>query len=618
MNSARTARGIGMPTEDSSSHRAVRYEPDEKPPQALSFGLGFQHAALCIAGVVLTPVIVIRAAGEGEPYLSWAVFAALAVSGLTTVLQAVRVGRIGAGYILLMGTSGAFIAVCVTALAEGGPALLATLIVVSSLFQFALSARLSRLRRIFTPTVAGTVIMLIPVTVMPIIFGMLTDVPEGVPPAAAPASAAATILVIVGLALRAPGIWRLWVPIIGIAAGCVVASFFGLYDAGRVIEAPWIGAPSQGWPGFDLDFAPAFWALLPAFVFVTQIGAIETIGDSIAIQRVSWRKPRAVDFRVVQGAVAADGTGNLLSGIAGTVPNTTYSTSIAITELTGVAARSVGVWIGVVFLAAAFLPKVSALLLAIPSPVAAAYVTVLLALLFVLGMRIVVQGGVDYRKATIAGVAFWIGAGFQNKVIFAEHFGEWWGALLGNGMTAGGLTAILLTVFMELTGPRRKRMEVVLGVEALPEVEGFLREFASRRRWGAEAVRRLCSAGEETILSLVRPAGPDHANGANGADGGNEGNGGKEGKDGESGAGEGRRLLLIARGGRTAAELEFIAAPGDENLEDRMVLLSERSGAPAEHEISLRLLRHYASSVRHQQYHDTDVVTVRVEGDARE
>ena len=75
---------------------------------------------------------------------------------------------------------------------------------------------------------------------------------------------------------------------------------------------------------------------------------------------------------------------------------------------------------------------------------------------------------------------------------------------------------------------------------------------------------------------------------------------------------------MIARGGRAAAELEFIAAPGDENLEDRMVLLSERSGAPAEHEISLRLLRHYASSVRHQQYHDTDVVTVRVEGDARE
>ena len=574
--------------------RDVRYEPNERPPGALAFGMGAQQAVLCIAGVVLTPVIVIRAAGEGDPYLTWAVFAALLVSGMTTIMQAVRVGRIGAGYPLLMGTSGAFIAVCVTSLVEGGPGLLATLVAISALFQFLLSERLSLLRRIITPTVAGTVIMLIAVTVMPIIFGMLADVPEGTSPAAAPASAVTTFIVIAALALRATGAWRLWMPLLGLVAGCVVASFFGLYDIERVIDAPWIGFPDGGWPGFDLEFGTAFWGLLPAFVFVTLIGATETIGDSIAIQRVAWRKPRAVDFRAVQGAVAADGAGNLLSGLAGTVPNTTYSTSIAITELTGVAARSVGVWIGVLFAAAAFLPKVAALLLAIPSPVVAAYATVLLSLLFVLGMRIVVQGGVDYRKATIAGVAFWVGVGFQNQVIFADRLGEWWGALLGNGMTAGGLTAIGMTLFMELTGPRSRRIETTLSVEALPEVTRFLREFASRRSWSEGAVERLCSAGEETLLTLVRPE-----------------------KSAEAG-GE-RRLLVIARGSRRGVDLEFVAAPGETNLEDRMVVLAERGGGtPTEHEISLRLLRHYASSVYHQQYHDTDIVTVRVEGDAKE
>ena len=182
----------------------VRYEPHEQPPGLLAFGLGFQQAALCIAGVVLTPVIVIRIAGQGEPYLTWAIFAALLVCGVTTVMQAVRVGRIGAGYPMLMGTSGAFIAVSVTALAAGGPAMLATLVTISALFQFALSARLSWLRRIITPTVAGTVVMLIAVTVMPIIFDTLVDVPEGANAAAAPVSAAATILVIVVLTLAPP------------------------------------------------------------------------------------------------------------------------------------------------------------------------------------------------------------------------------------------------------------------------------------------------------------------------------------------------------------------------------------------------------------------------------
>ena len=117
-----------MQTNDSDHGASIRYQPDEKPPLALTIGLGLQLAILCIAGVVLTPAIVIRAAGGSEAFLSWAVFAAVAVSGVTTVLQAVRVGRFGAGHVLLMGTSGAFIAVCVTALVQGGPAMLATLV----------------------------------------------------------------------------------------------------------------------------------------------------------------------------------------------------------------------------------------------------------------------------------------------------------------------------------------------------------------------------------------------------------------------------------------------------------------------------------------------------------
>ena len=75
-----------------------------------------------------------------------------------------------------------------------------------------------------------------------------------------------------------------------------------------------------------------------------------------------------------------------------------------------------------------------------------------------------------------------------------------------------------------------------------------------------------------------------------------------------------RRLLLVAHSDGSAAELEFIAATDDANLEDRMALLRDlAANAPIEEDVSLRLLRHFASSVRHQQYHDTDVVTVRVE-----
>ena len=110
-----------MTANEPSLRKGIRYQPDETPPVPLAFGLGLQLVVLCVAGIVLTPAIVIRAAGGSEAFLSWAVFAAILVSGVTTLIQAIRFGRFGAGYVLLMGTSGAFIAVCVAAIAQGGP-----------------------------------------------------------------------------------------------------------------------------------------------------------------------------------------------------------------------------------------------------------------------------------------------------------------------------------------------------------------------------------------------------------------------------------------------------------------------------------------------------------------
>lgn len=580
-----------MNNDASDRQSGVRFEADERPPLLLTIGLGLQIALLTVGGVVLTVAIVSRAGGASESYLTWGVFAAAAICGITTAIQSLRVGRIGAGYVLMMGTSGSFIAVCITALMQGGPALMATLIIVSSLFQFLLSTRLSLLRRILTPVVSGTVIMLISVTVMPIAFDMIGDVPEGEPVSVALATVAVTMLVSIGIALKATSSLRLWAPVIGIAAGSIVSAYFGYYDTARVAAAPWVGFPEGSWPGIDLAFGPAFWGLLPAFMFVTLVGAVETIGDSVAIQRVSWRRPRAVDYRAVQGAVAADGLGNLLSGLLGTVPNTTYSTSIAVTELTGVAARRVGVVVGAAFIAVAFVPKFLAVVLAIPNPVAGGFLIVLLSLLFVIGMKLVIQDGVDYRKGLIVGVSFWIGVGFQNDVIFPELIVGFAGGLLQNGMTAGGLTAMIMTLFMELTSPRRYRLESDLTPAALPKIRAFLEDFASRNGWGSAMSDRLVAASEETLLSLVRE--DDEANRRN-------------------------RLLLVAHREEGSAVIELVAATGEGNLQDRIELLGDERAVetPGEMEVSLRLLSHFASSVHHQQYHDTDIIILRVDATA--
>ena len=567
---------------------AVRYEPDENPPAALALGSGLQLVVLGITSIILIPTIVIRVAGGTDAYLSWAVFGAVTVSGICTALQAVRLGRVGAGYVLFMGPAGAYIGVCVSALSEGGPSLLATLVVASSLVPIVISLRLALFRRLLTPTIVGTGNMLVPATVLPVVFSRLADTPDDMA-LATPLTAVATILVISGISLTAGRTLRLWAPIIGVIAGSAIGGSLGLYDLDRVARAPWIGLPQGDWPGIGLDLGPAFVELLPAFVFVALIGAIQTITAAVTIQRVSWRRPRAVDYRAVEGAATADGLGKLLSGLTAIVPTQTIAVSVAIVELTGVAARRAGIAAGGVLMVMAFLPKALALILAIPSPVVVAYLTVVLAMSFVRGMTEVVQGGMDHRKGLISGVAFWVGVGCQNDLLFPELLAEFAGGLLRNGITAGSVVVILMTLFLEATAPRRSRIEAELIPSVLPRIREFVSKFASRNGMGEKMVDRLDAASEETLLTLIA-------------------------QDENREEPERRRLLLTARKEAGGAVLEFVTASGEENLQNRIGLLADTPDeVPVEREVSLRLLRHIASSVRHQQFHDIDIVTVRVE-----
>ncbi len=76
---------------------------------------------------------------------------------------------------------------------------------------------------------------------------------------------------------------------------------------------------------------------------------------------------------------------------------------------------------------------------------------------------------------------------------------------------------------------------------------------------------------------------------------------------------EQRRLAVLVSGGGQVADLKFIGGGGEGNIEDQVRQLQQHDAEyPAENELSLRLLRSFASSVRHQQYRDTDIITVKV------
>ena len=537
---------------------------------------------------MLIVAITALAAGQDGRYLSWAVFAALIISGIGTALQAAKIGRLGGGHVLIMGATPNFIAISVLAIEEGGPAMLASLIVLSSFFYLALAAWLPLLRRIITPVVSGTVLMLIAAMILPIAFDRLQEVPEGSSLAAGPCVAAVTLIAATMLMLRGPRTWRPWSLLLGIAAGCVAAVPFGLYNFERLSTASWVGIPNSGFPGLDLTPSAGFWALLPMFLIVTLVQVIKGIGDGVVIQQVSRRRPRTTDFRLIQGSTYANGVGVLLSGITGTPPTTSYSSStVSLINLTGVSARSAGYAVGSLLVVLAFFPKITSVLLSIPSPVLGGFLLVAIGMLFVEGIQTLARAGLDPQKAIVVGLAFSIGLGMQHQNILADLLGSPWGALLGNGMTIGTATALVLTAFLELTSPRRRRLEVRLDIADLPRIDAFLQEVAAKMGWDAAATERLRSAGEETLSSLLQPGDAYPA-------------------------GEAPRLIVVARPEGGTVEMEFLAVFDEENLEDRLAYLDEQTETFDERELSFRLLRHYASSVRHQKYHGLDIVTVQV------
>ena len=575
-----------------SDEQPIQFEPEEACPPTIALLVGFQGAVLVVAPTVLNVAIAIRSSGLDDTYLTWSVFAAMVICAAITALQGSQLWRFGSGHIALAWPAAMFIAIMVAAISIGGPAMFATVMVVCSLVQIALAWWLPTLRRIITPVVSGTVTMLVAVSVLPIAFDSVQDLPADAPAISGPAIAGVTLLASVIATLRASGRWRLVTPLIGILAGCAVAAAFGVLDGDRIADARWFGIPEV--PPLSFEFAPTreFWALLPSFAILTLVLGIKTISDGIVIQQGSRRLPRAIDFRQIQGMVSVNGIGMLLAGFAGTLPTMVNSSySISLVNLTGVAARRVGIGVAIVMLTLALFSKFTAILLTIPGPVLGAYLMLAMGILFVGGCQTILRDGLDPRRMLVVALASALGLGLHRHPITRDLFGDDLGALLGSGVTIGAMVAIGMTLLLEAMSTRRQRLEVTLDMASLPAIDEFLTGLASRLSWNEPSTLHLRSAGEETLATLLL-------------------------QEDEIEGSDSPRLVIVARPQGTIVELEFVATTRHENIEDQLAFLTDEDALPTVDDLSLRLLRYHASAVRHQKYHGVDIVTVQVEGSA--
>ena len=105
----------------------ILYTENETPPFGMTILLAVTHVVLIFDAVVFIPNVLGKVAGASPEQIRFSCFVTILVSALCTLIQAVKIGRLGTGFILFMGSYSAFLSCSIGAAKMGGLALVATM-----------------------------------------------------------------------------------------------------------------------------------------------------------------------------------------------------------------------------------------------------------------------------------------------------------------------------------------------------------------------------------------------------------------------------------------------------------------------------------------------------------
>lgn len=489
----------------------LRYDVNERPPLVIAAGLGLQNALFVISGAIFLPILMRSLDIVTVEQAAFLVSATLLTAGLSTAVQAIRIGRVGSGYMLFMGTSGAFFAATMDAIELAGIGFVAALALIAAPTEWLVAHFFRVLRNIFTPTVGGVVVMSVAVLVIPIALdqwqGTFVDGKQG--SSEFLLIGAVSALVMVAMIVWAPPRFRLWSPILGLAAGSLTALATGDWHFTQTADAAIVGFPIGEWEAPTFPGTAEAFAVLGAFIIATLAGTFETVGDAIAVQKVSQRNFRQIDYESVRGSLNADAVGNALAGIMCTTPNTTYSSPTGMIPIIGVGSRWVALYGAGLMVIMAFFPVLTGFVLDLPLAAIGAVTFVTMLVLFVMGLQLAVSGGINGRTTLIIGVAFWGGFAAQNGLFFMDKIPQALEPIAGNSISASSVLAVALTALFRLTPRSRYRWRGRADADELPGLLQFTQQSAQSMRLPVRAANQLEVCLEEVFTYLAEQGDPD-------------------------------------------------------------------------------------------------------------
>ena len=442
-----------MPPETSSPSDLI-YGLNDRPKPLPALLAALQHVLAAFVGIITPPLIIGSTLGLAA-HLPYLISMALMVSGVGTFIQARRPFGIGAGMICLQGTSFAFLGAVLSAgflvkQRGGSPEDIMAMIFGVCFFgaavQIVLSRFIGQLRRVITPLVTGIVITLIGISLIKV---GITDLGGGfnAPDFGAPINLALGLFVVLTIILlnRSNTPWvRLSAIIIGLALGSLAAWFSGKLVPHALPDLPLISLPIPFRYGFNFDWS----AFLP-IALIYLISSIETVGDLTANCMIA-RQPISGPSYIsrLKGGVLGDGVSCMIAATFGAFPNTTFAQNNGVIQLTGVASRYVGLYIGVVLFCLGLFPSIGAVLQQIPKPVLGGATLVMFGSVAAAGVRILAQAPLDRRSMLIIATSFGVGLGIAAQPNLLHLMPTLVQNLFDSAITSGGLTAIALCLLL--------------------------------------------------------------------------------------------------------------------------------------------------------------------------
>ncbi|WP_426367739.1 uracil-xanthine permease family protein [Streptomyces sp. E-08] len=419
---------------------------DARVPWRRLVPLAAQHVLAMIAAPVSTVFLVAGSLRMSPGATASLLSTVLLFCGAGALLQSLGVWRIGGRLPFVMLPGGAATALFLQIAQEHGPATATGAVLLAAALLLAVLPLYARVVRLFPPLVMGVTVLLIGIAMIRVAARLVTG-PDGTGEPRAVLLAALTVAATLAAYVFLRGVWRQTSVLLGMAAGTLVAVGTGLGSfspaAGSGFALP-VFLPF-GAPRFDLV------AALPLLVFSLTTLA-EITGQTVLNSETVGRTP--APERDVPRVARADALVSLAGGLFGTSLMVTSAENIGIGRLAGVRSRFVTAGAGALLVVLGLAAPVSRVLAGIPEAVVGGSALVVYAVIAVMGVEMLRRADLSGTGPGSLTAALALTAGLLPLLspdLYAG-FPGWARTILGSGVVAGTLTAVLLTALLGRTG----------------------------------------------------------------------------------------------------------------------------------------------------------------------